>query len=313
MSDAYGRISSNIRRLGDALVLLRQQQQDPNAVAPHLVQAYKAMLQQQDALFAQQNDALYNAQRQDYLRLEAASTQFANEIRVASEYALLTAEERAREQGKAMLGNLNELAEHNALSFSRLEQWARFEERQRLDLAEEQGRQKQEQEQTKKEMQALKKTGGEMQDKMKEYEEKSRKFWRVIKEKEGENRRVQARALRLAAAAKELKGKGKASGKEVKELRKLAKATAKSARAASQHADDLGSASPPAETAAAASRSRNASGLDPACRLATPAAARAAAATAATTAEAPENAASQQRPRRFRRLQFFLFLFRFCA
>src|SRR6266705_2581609 len=249
MSDAYGRISSDIRRLGDALVLLRQQQQDPNAVAPHLVQAYKAMLQQQDALFAQQTDALYNAQRQDYLRLEAASTQFANEIRVASEYALLTAEERAREQGKAMLGNLNELAEHNALSFSRLEQWARFEERQRLDLAEEQGRQKQEQEQTKKEMQALKKTGGEMQDKMKEYEEKSRKFWRAIKEKEAENRRVQARVLRLAAAAKELKRKGKASGEKVKELRKLAKATAKSARAASQHADDLGSASPPAETA----------------------------------------------------------------
>lgn len=242
LSDAYGRISNDIRHLGEALVQLKNEQQDPNVVAPRLVQAYNVMLQQQNALFDQQADALRNAQRHDFRRLEAASTQFASEISMAVQYAQLKAEDKISEQGKEMLRHMNDLAKHNAKQFHMVEEWAKHEEGERVKLAEEQARQKEEQKGQRKEMAKMLEWGKSWQKSMKEYKEVFDKERKKNQERDRERgkelRKIQAKALRLEAEAKALKGIKKVREEEVKKLRKLAKATATSARAASHHPED---------------------------------------------------------------------------
>ena len=74
---------------------LQDERQDPNHVAPGIVAAYHTLLKQQNVLFEQQTDDLQSARRLDYVQFEAASTQFAEETRMALEYISKSATDRA--------------------------------------------------------------------------------------------------------------------------------------------------------------------------------------------------------------------------
>src|SRR6266699_6333922 len=88
--------------MGNVIRTLQDQQQDPHAVAPGLVRAYNMLLLQQNQLFAEQTDALSQAQRNEFFRLEQASIQFASETKLALEFVKMTAEQRLTDQGKQM-------------------------------------------------------------------------------------------------------------------------------------------------------------------------------------------------------------------
>ena len=101
--------------------------QDPNHVAPDIVAAYHMLLKQQNALFEQQTEDLQTACRVDYVQFEAASTQFAEETRLALEYVSKSATDRGNAVGKEALLNLYNLAVHNTKQFEKVEQWAMLE------------------------------------------------------------------------------------------------------------------------------------------------------------------------------------------
>ena len=79
-------------------------------------------------MFEQQTDDLQSARRLDYVQFEVASTQFAEETRMALEYVSKSAMDRANAVGKDALQNLNYLAVHNTKQFEKVEMWAKMEE-----------------------------------------------------------------------------------------------------------------------------------------------------------------------------------------
>ena len=83
------------------------------------------LLRQQHLNFDQQADALATAQRQDFMRFETASTQFAEEVRLAIKYSEMSAEARTHDAGHEMLKYVSSLAQHNTDQFSRVEAWAK--------------------------------------------------------------------------------------------------------------------------------------------------------------------------------------------
>ena len=90
---------------------------------------------QQHLIFDQQADALATAQRQDFMQLETASTQFAEEVRLAIKYSEMSAEARTQDIGREMRKHVSSLAQHNADQFSRVKAWAKEQElaRKRLE------------------------------------------------------------------------------------------------------------------------------------------------------------------------------------
>ena len=75
LSDSYGQLIREVRHMGETIRTLRNEGQDPHQVIPHLVAAYQVALQYQHYIIEQNNEALQRAQREDYLRIVAASTQ----------------------------------------------------------------------------------------------------------------------------------------------------------------------------------------------------------------------------------------------
>ena len=87
-------------------------------------------------MFDQQADALATAQRQDFMQFETASTQFAEEVRLAIKFSEMSAKARTQDAGREMLKHVSFLAQHNADQFSRLEAWAKEQELARKRLEE---------------------------------------------------------------------------------------------------------------------------------------------------------------------------------
>ena len=107
----------------------------PERNAPGLWKAYNMLLRLQHLIFDQQADALAMAQRQDFMQFETASTNFAEEVRLAIKYSETSAEARTRDAGRETLKHVSSLAQHNAHQFSRVEAWAKEQElaRKRLE------------------------------------------------------------------------------------------------------------------------------------------------------------------------------------
>ena len=104
---AYNKINGDLQSMATVIQKLLDKRQDPNHVAPGIVAAYHTLLKQQNFLFEQQSEALQSARRLDYVQFEAASTQFAEETRMALEYVSKSATDRANQVGKEVLQNLN--------------------------------------------------------------------------------------------------------------------------------------------------------------------------------------------------------------
>ena len=135
LRDAYLSICHEINHLDGVLTTMQDAREDPERNAPGLCKAYNMLLRQQHILFDQQAEALSTAQCQDFMQFKTASTQFAEEVRLAIKYSEMTAEARAQDAGKEMLKHVSTLAQHNADQFSRVEAWAKEQElaRKRLE------------------------------------------------------------------------------------------------------------------------------------------------------------------------------------
>ena len=126
--DAYLSICHEINRLYRVIIAMQDDSEDPERNAPGLCKAYNMLLRQQHLLFEQQAEALSTAQRRDFMQFETASTQFAEEVRLAIKYSEMTGEARVQDAGKEMLKHVSTLAQHNADQFSRVEAWAKEQE-----------------------------------------------------------------------------------------------------------------------------------------------------------------------------------------
>ena len=104
---------------------MQEAHEDPERNVPGLCKAYNMLLQQQYLLFDQQAELLSTAHCQDFMQFATASTQFAEEVRLAIKYSELTAEARAQDTGKEMLKHVSTRAQQNADQFSWVETWAK--------------------------------------------------------------------------------------------------------------------------------------------------------------------------------------------
>ena len=128
---AYDTINNDLQRMATVIQKHLSERQDPNHITPGIIAAYHTLLKQQNALFKKQTEDLQTARCVDYVQLEAASTQFAEETRMALDYVSKSAMDRANTVGKEKLLNLNNLAVHNTKLFEKVEQWARLQEQAR--------------------------------------------------------------------------------------------------------------------------------------------------------------------------------------
>ena len=65
------------------------------------------------------------AQGQDFMQFETASTQFAEEVRLAIKYSEMSAKARTQDAGREMLKHVSSLAQHNIDQFSWVKAWAK--------------------------------------------------------------------------------------------------------------------------------------------------------------------------------------------
>ena len=228
---AYDKINNDLQSMVTVNQKLLSERQDPNHVAPGIVDAYHTLLKQQNALFEQQTEDLQTARRVDYVQFEAASTQFAEETRMALEYVSKSAMDRANAVGKETLLNLNNLAVHNTKQFEKVEQWARLEEqaRGRLEtmVEEEKARNKAELESLKRDMVAWRDQAEKMDATRREAIKERIRFRATAYKLENE-------ALSLGEEVRTALEKGKSlMAAELRSVQKLLKKTVKTAKSAS--------------------------------------------------------------------------------
>ena len=127
LRDVYQTICHEINPLDQVITEMQLNCEDPERNAPGLCKAYNMLLQQQHLIFDQQAAALATAQRQDFMQFETASTQVAEEVRLAIKYSEMSAEARTQPEdaGREMLKHVSSLAQHNADQFSWVEAWAK--------------------------------------------------------------------------------------------------------------------------------------------------------------------------------------------
>ena len=131
----YLSICHEINCLDGVFTAMQDAREDPERNAPGLCKAYNMLLTQQHLMFDQQAEGLSTAHCQDFMQFETASTQFAEEVRLAIKYSEMTAEARAQDAGKEMLKHVSILALHNADKFSGVKAWVKEQElaRKRLE------------------------------------------------------------------------------------------------------------------------------------------------------------------------------------
>ena len=271
--------------MGETIRTLRNEGQDPHQVVPHLVAAYQVALQYQHYIVEQNNEALQQAQREDYLRIVAASTQFASEVSLSINYAKLSAEQRAEDIGKSILQALDHQAGINAAQIQRIGVWAE-EQQNNVQKLREQARLHERalmgfQQQVKNTEDRLKKTQQEMEKKIEERVEQEKK-WR---KRNVEKMAAEQEALRKAQLdMKKQLDKATREGlstESVKGLRRLLKDSIKKAP----------SMPPPPPTPTAEQLAAQEAAIT-AASAAAAAAAATATATAAAAAADPANTAS---------------------
>ena len=125
---AYEKINNDLQSMATVIQKLQDEHHDPNHVAPGIVAAYHMLLKQQNVLFKQQTDNIQSAFRLVYVQFESASTQFAEETRMALEYVSKSVTDRTNAVRKEALQNLNYLAVHNTKQFEKVEMWVKMEE-----------------------------------------------------------------------------------------------------------------------------------------------------------------------------------------
>ena len=245
---AYDKINGDLQSMATVIQKLLDECQDRNHVAPGIVATCHTLLTHLNFLFEQQSEELQSALRLDYVQFEAASTQFAQDSRMALVYISKSVTDRAIQVGKEALQNLNYLAVHNTKQFEKVEMWAKQEEwtRSRLERKVEE-----EKERSKVEMDSLRRNIAAWKDQ----EEKMSKFrMEAVKER----RLIQARAHRLEKEALALSEEVQTTMKrgktlllvELNGIQNLLKKTVKTAKSTAMRGEPEETPAPPFEITA---------------------------------------------------------------
>ena len=222
---------------------MQDAREDPERNAPGLCKAYNMLLRQQHLLFDQQAQALSTAQRQDFMQFKMASTQFTEEVQLTIKYSEMTAEARVQDAGNEMLKYVSMLAQHNADQFSRVEAWAQEQElaRKRLEdqMAEREASNGKMVDQFRRDMEVWKEQAAATKTAQEMALQEQNRFsaWA---------RRLEREALRLGEDVQRMMKSGKEmSAQELKDLRKLLRKTAKTAKSTSHRDRPESSPAPP--------------------------------------------------------------------
>ena len=128
LHDAYMSNCHKLNCLDKVIAEMQLHREDPERNTPGLCKAFNMLLRQQHLMFDQLAEALSTAQRHDFMQCVTASTQFAEEVRLAMKYSEMTAETRVQDTGHEMLKHVSSLAQYNADQFSWEEAWAKEQE-----------------------------------------------------------------------------------------------------------------------------------------------------------------------------------------
>ena len=80
LSYMYSELQKEIEYMGNVILEIQRQEQNPCHIAPAICAAYELALSYQRQLCDSDTVKLRNALREDYLRFEAASKQFSGEV-----------------------------------------------------------------------------------------------------------------------------------------------------------------------------------------------------------------------------------------
>ena len=125
MADIYQKLGHQVSTLGDAIEALKRASQDPRQTAPHLVCANEQMIKQQHELCTRTEQNVQQARREDFQTFEAASTQFADEMRLSMEFVKLSGEQQVAEKGRQTMELIEINARKNSEQWGKMEGWAR--------------------------------------------------------------------------------------------------------------------------------------------------------------------------------------------
>ena len=124
LSYMYSELHREIEHLGNIILELQRQEQNPRHIAPNICDAYELALQFQRQLYECDSQKLRDTVREDYLRFEAASKQFAGEVQMGMQYLALTMEQRTQDVGNKFLSQINMAAAVNEAQMQRIEKWS---------------------------------------------------------------------------------------------------------------------------------------------------------------------------------------------
>ena len=82
LSYMYSELQKEIEYMGNVILEIQRQEQNPRHIAPDNCTAYEPALSYQRQLYERDSVKLQNAIREDYLRFKAASKQFAGEVQL---------------------------------------------------------------------------------------------------------------------------------------------------------------------------------------------------------------------------------------
>ena len=123
LSYMYSELQKEIEYMGNVLLEIQRQEQNPSHIAPDICATYELALSYQPRLYESDAVKLRNTLREDYLRFEAASNQFAVDVQLGIQYLALTMEQRTQDVGNRLLGRINLAAAVNAAQMQRIEKW----------------------------------------------------------------------------------------------------------------------------------------------------------------------------------------------
>ena len=114
LSFLYSELQREIEYLGNVIIEIQRQEQNPCHLAPDICAAYELALHYQRQLNESDSVKLRDAHREDYLRFEAASKQFSGKVQMGMQYLALSMEQRTQEVGNELLKRINMAAAVNA-------------------------------------------------------------------------------------------------------------------------------------------------------------------------------------------------------
>ena len=123
LSFMYSELQREIEYLGNVIVEIQRQEQNPRHLVPNICASYELALHYQRQLYESDSAKLRDAHCEDYLRFEAASKQFAGEVQMGIQYLALSMEQRTQEVHNELLNRINMAAAVNAAQMHRIDKW----------------------------------------------------------------------------------------------------------------------------------------------------------------------------------------------